>query len=333
MKNNKFIILSLYLYLLFLLLLQRNFIFVTQEKEISNSPVPLFCSIFENGTLINPVIDGYELASIENSDTCEDINECQREISGCSQLCHNTIGSFECSCQPGYTLDVDKKGCAVLIAFVLDIDECNDGGGCEHICSNLMGSFECLCNPGYTLDGDKMGCIDIDECLAESSGCAHYCKNLNGSFECSCGSRFALNDDKKGCTDITFIIVWNYLESFLDMLKFQNEVTSTTFFAICLYALIRFIAKPRVYKSNLAQILINSMASPFRFPPHSLASLIVFKTDSDGFSDLNIISQVLGGSVGKVIKEEFNENYYTRQVNSGSFTQNNSIYHTRQWKS
>ncbi|EGC34621.1 hypothetical protein DICPUDRAFT_34701, partial [Dictyostelium purpureum] len=140
--------------------------------------------------------NGYELTpNNENSYTCEDIDECDRGISGCSQLCENNIGSFSCSCESGYTLDADKKGCT-------DIDECIDGGGCEQICNNLMGSFECLCDPGYSLDDDKKGCTDIDECVVGSSGCAQNCKNLIGSFECSCDSGFTLNDDKKGCTDI-----------------------------------------------------------------------------------------------------------------------------------
>lgn len=40
---------------------------------------------------------------------CTDIDEC---ASGqCGQLCVNTIGSFICSCNPGYTLDNDGKTC------------------------------------------------------------------------------------------------------------------------------------------------------------------------------------------------------------------------------
>ncbi|EGC32933.1 hypothetical protein DICPUDRAFT_155071 [Dictyostelium purpureum] len=49
------------------------------------------------------------------------------------KLCENTMGSFLCSCEPGYTLDADKKGCN-------DINECIDGGCYEQTCNNLMGS-------------------------------------------------------------------------------------------------------------------------------------------------------------------------------------------------
>ena len=41
----------------------------------------------------------------------KDINECSEGISGCSQLCINTIGSYSCSCQFGYQLDSDSYTC------------------------------------------------------------------------------------------------------------------------------------------------------------------------------------------------------------------------------
>ena len=33
-----------------------------------------------------------------------DINECQNNLDDCENSCYNTIGSFTCDCQPGYTL-------------------------------------------------------------------------------------------------------------------------------------------------------------------------------------------------------------------------------------
>nr|QJD20828.1 vitellogenin receptor [Liposcelis entomophila] len=41
---------------------------------------------------------------------CIDIDECH-EFGHCHQKCHNTIGSFECSCDEGYTLQQDKRSC------------------------------------------------------------------------------------------------------------------------------------------------------------------------------------------------------------------------------
>ncbi len=42
-----------------------------------------------------------------------DFNEC--EVDGtCSQECHNTNGSYHCSCVEGYQLKVDGRGCKAL---------------------------------------------------------------------------------------------------------------------------------------------------------------------------------------------------------------------------
>ena len=36
-----------------------------------------------------------------------DVDECEENIDNCSQNCNNTIGSYNCSCNEGYTLDSD----------------------------------------------------------------------------------------------------------------------------------------------------------------------------------------------------------------------------------
>ena len=40
-----------------------------------------------------------------------DINECADDKDGCSQICTNSEGSYECSCSDGYILDADGKNC------------------------------------------------------------------------------------------------------------------------------------------------------------------------------------------------------------------------------
>ena len=84
-----------------------------------------------------------------------DIDECNEEISGCSQLCTNTIGSYTCACHNGYQLGNDNHTCT-------DIDECtNDNGGCEQTCTNTIGSFVCSCLDGYSLDNNNHNCTGI----------------------------------------------------------------------------------------------------------------------------------------------------------------------------
>lgn len=42
---------------------------------------------------------------------CTDINECTTHKHKCSQLCHNSDGSYKCSCRPGFTLSSDGVTC------------------------------------------------------------------------------------------------------------------------------------------------------------------------------------------------------------------------------
>lgn len=54
---------------------------------------------------------GYQL--LNDSKTCEDINECL--IPGfCSQQCFNERGTFRCSCSHGYLLEPDGRTCKAI---------------------------------------------------------------------------------------------------------------------------------------------------------------------------------------------------------------------------
>ena len=43
-----------------------------------------------------------------------DDNECER-LKPCSDFCHNSPGSFACSCPFGYTLDIDGRNCLGML--------------------------------------------------------------------------------------------------------------------------------------------------------------------------------------------------------------------------
>ena len=43
--------------------------------------------------------------------TITEIDECARNISGCNQTCTNIMGSYNCSCDSGYSLGSDGHDC------------------------------------------------------------------------------------------------------------------------------------------------------------------------------------------------------------------------------
>ena len=87
--------------------------------------------------------------------TCSDINECVADTDGCSQICNNTVGSFECSCRTGFTLLDDGRTCA-------EVNECSlNRDFCQQECINLSRGFRCGCYEGFSLNGDLRTCSGI----------------------------------------------------------------------------------------------------------------------------------------------------------------------------
>lgn len=126
----------------------------------------------------------------------KDVNECSQKNGGCSQVCHNKPGSFQCACHSGFSLESDKKSCQ-------DIDECTDSDACgEAHCKNLPGSYSCLCDKGYTYSSKEKTCQDVDEC--QQDRCEQTCVNSPGSYTCHCNGRggLKLSPDMDTCEDI-----------------------------------------------------------------------------------------------------------------------------------
>ncbi|VDL61324.1 unnamed protein product [Hymenolepis diminuta] len=132
---------------------------------------------------------------------CEmDINECEGELgtyARCTQRCINTLGSYECECEPGYELGPDGYAC-----FKVDsITECKDGVNCIHgVCSE----GECICRSGFT--GEKCE-RDINECLGENGippKCEQRCINIPGSYDCGCEAGYVLQTNGYSCRRETY---------------------------------------------------------------------------------------------------------------------------------
>ena len=107
-----------------------------------------------------------------------DIDECVADAANCdtNAACTNTVGSFSCACNPGFTGDgVTCAGkihmayitsCYLLHCCDTDINECADdlSNNCDinAACTNIPGSFSCACSPGYT--GDGVTCNGKEDC-------------------------------------------------------------------------------------------------------------------------------------------------------------------------
>ncbi|KAK2837695.1 hypothetical protein Q5P01_014907 [Channa striata] len=86
---------------------------------------------------------------------CQDKDECQigaSKICGQHTTCHNTYGSYYCTCLSGYS---PSNNMGIFIpndgTHCQDIDECRTTGLCGvgGQCRNLEGSFDCSCMLGY----------------------------------------------------------------------------------------------------------------------------------------------------------------------------------------
>ncbi|KAG2462174.1 HMCN1 protein, partial [Polypterus senegalus] len=118
--------------------------------------------------------------------TCTDIDECAGNHSPCQHRCQNSVGSYKCSCRPGFYLHANGYTC-------IDFNECQrkrDKRLCQQSCQNTIGSFTCFCRPGYRLSADRVNCEDVDECREDVSLCPGRCRNTRGSYRCSCPEGF-----------------------------------------------------------------------------------------------------------------------------------------------
>ena len=96
-------------------------------------------------------------------------------ISGCSQECVNTVGSYYCGCDDGYLLLSDNHTCTghltteiyiIIITIInIDKDECmTEANICDQLCINDPGSFHCACNTGYLLKSNGITCTSMQQC-------------------------------------------------------------------------------------------------------------------------------------------------------------------------
>lgn len=97
----------------------------TELQTCTNTPGSFVCSCLPGYTesLISPLLcEGITCIPTYISNTSVqfylkilifslDVNECDEGSDGCHQICTNTNGSFECSCQPEFELLPDQRRC------------------------------------------------------------------------------------------------------------------------------------------------------------------------------------------------------------------------------
>ncbi|XP_071091972.1 latent-transforming growth factor beta-binding protein 4-like [Haliotis cracherodii] len=167
------------------------------ECQVANSARKCYSSVCPTGwTSDPPGGNNYLLCYTGICCIQIDDDECTLNTHDCHSqaTCSNTIGSFTCACNAGFT--GDGKTC-------VDTNECaTNNGGCDSNarCDNTVGSFICTCNTGFT--GNGFSCTDVNECATNNGGCDGNarCDNTVGSFTCTCNTGFTGNGFS--CTDI-----------------------------------------------------------------------------------------------------------------------------------
>ncbi|XP_078334851.1 uncharacterized protein LOC111121476 isoform X3 [Crassostrea virginica] len=132
---------------------------------------------------------------------CEDFDECQANVDGCSQICKNVDGGFNCECEFGYSLDDDRKTCSK----VKDVCSLFPNLNCSYGCNSNGSHGFCFCQAGYQLNAqDQESCIDVDECNNDTlNQCSNkdLCVNLEGSYKCTCPDYSTLQNDERTCKE------------------------------------------------------------------------------------------------------------------------------------
>ncbi|XP_059495902.1 adhesion G protein-coupled receptor E5-like isoform X1 [Stegostoma tigrinum] len=119
--------------------------------------------------------------------TCIDDNECELDVSarcGVNTECHNTFGSFYCTCKKGYSTHSGET-------HFTTTTHCREDNECYHmppvcgpntICYNTLGSFYCLCKKGFSTSSGLTnfttgyaGCLDLKTLQPRSSSLKDIC--------------------------------------------------------------------------------------------------------------------------------------------------------------
>ena len=164
---------------------------VTSDDEVNlyDDTVCVCADGFEPAVPLGTALDG-----------CVDADECAlSENNSChaNATCVNTVGSYNCTCNAGYT--GNGTNCTQLNECTEGIDNCAS----QATCSDSVGSFSCACNAGFV--GSGLSCVNQDECTTGVHTCASHantrCIDIEGSFLCRCNAGYS-GGDSLSCANI-----------------------------------------------------------------------------------------------------------------------------------
>lgn len=137
--------------------------------------------------------------------------------------CINTLGSFSCTCKPGYATDITGTVCMgkatapvlhgpPLPALAFPPSAQTTWADIPH--TRLKNSARACLSvspvspPGSSGSGIKLRLSpsashpffpDVDECIQAPKPCNFICKNTEGGYLCSCPRGYILQEDGKSC--------------------------------------------------------------------------------------------------------------------------------------
>ncbi|XP_053386927.1 uncharacterized protein LOC123542089 isoform X2 [Mercenaria mercenaria] len=144
-----------------------------------------------NGSFVCVCNEGFNKTELGE---CHDIDECEEKNNTCSQVCLNTAGSFDCSCENGYFLDGDNITCQECPIWTFGdncLYNCNCNKTNTETCDAKTGT--CVCIGGWNGTGCEN---DINECENETTCPKHsMCNNSDGSYNCTCNTGYRMMFD------------------------------------------------------------------------------------------------------------------------------------------
>lgn len=137
-----------------------------------------------------------------------DTDECTDNDGGCSHICVNEVGSYQCQCPNGYAMDTSGHNCQGW--YIVQRVKLLFGGMSD--CFNLH-MLVCYSNLAVSLVVNKYSpCVylavfmftmylvlDINECSSNNGECSVTCVNTPGGYYCECPIGYNVDTSGFGC--------------------------------------------------------------------------------------------------------------------------------------